>query len=146
MKNNYLDKLFDFLEKKNKRIKKVRTLGKYLFFSIVSTITDILFLFILTEFFKIFYLISAIISYFIGLLISFFGNRKYTFRKTNNKKEFHKFFDFLLISIIDVLLTIILIKYLTETIGLWYIVSKIIVVILIFFLKFFAHKKIAFKN
>lgn len=142
---NYLDIIFDYLEDKNKNFSKIRTLGKYSFFSVIATIIDIISLYILTEFIGVFYLISVKISYFFGMMVAFFGNKKYTFKKTN-KKSYHQFIDFLVISIIDLCLHVIFVKLLTEYLGMWYIFSKIITVIIIFIGKYFMHKKIAFKN
>ncbi|MCK9292867.1 MAG: GtrA family protein [archaeon] len=145
MGKNYLDRVFDFLETKNKNFRNLRKFGKYSFFSVVATITDIIILFILTEFIGIYYLLSVKISYVGGMLVAFFGNKKYTFDK-NKKKNLHKFIDFVIISVIDLMLNIILIKILTEYFSVWYIFSKIIVVFIIFIAKYYTHKKIAFNN
>ena len=88
---------------------------------------------------------SVKISYVGGMLVAFFGNKKYTFDK-NKKKNLHKFIDFVIISVIDLMLNIILIKILTEYFSVWYIFSKIIVVFIIFIAKYYTHKKIAFNN
>jgi len=145
MKENLLDKIFNFLESKNKHFKKLRTIGKYTFFSVIATLTDLLALFVLTEFFNIYYLISVKISYFIGMIVAFFGNKKYTFKKTN-KKSAHQFLDFFIISVIDLCLNVIIIKIFTEYLGIWYILSKIITVIIIFIGKYYLHKEIAYNN
>ncbi|NCP71932.1 GtrA family protein [archaeon] len=145
MTNNILDKTFDFLEKRNKHFKKIRTIGKYTIFSVIATLTDLLFLYVFTEFIGLFYLVSVKLSYFIGMIVAFFGNKQYTFKKTN-KRSYHQFIDFFIISVIDLCMNVILIKLLTEYLGVWYILSKIITVIIIFFGKYLLHKKIAFKN
>lgn len=142
---NYLDMLFDYLEDKNKHLKKIRTFGKYSIFSVIATLTDLLFLYILTEFVGIYYLFSVKLSYIAGMFVAFFGNKKFTFKKTE-KKTTHQFIDFLVISIIDICMHVIFVKILTEYLGLWYIFSKILTVIIIFVGKYFLHKKIAFRN
>ncbi|MDD4050160.1 MAG: GtrA family protein [Candidatus ainarchaeum sp.] len=146
MTNNILDKLFDFLEKINPVFKKIRTIGKYTFFSVIATIADIVSLYIFTEFIGIFYLLSVKLSYLVGMFIAFFGNKKYTFKENKIKTSTHKFIDFLIISVIDLCMHVIFIKILTEYLGLWYIFSKIITVAFIFFIKYYMHKKIAFNN
>jgi len=146
MKSNYLDKLFDLLEKMHPIFKKLRNIGKYTFFSVIATIADIVSLYILTEFIGVFYLLSVKLSYFVGMLITFFGNKKYTFKNNKIKTSTHKFIDFLVISVIDLCMHVIFIKILTEYLGVWYIFSKIITVVIIFFVKYYMHKKIAFRN
>ncbi len=146
MKSNYLDKLFDFLEKISPIFKRVRTIGKYSFFSVIATIADIVSLYVLTEFIGIFYLLSVKLSYLVGMLIAFFGNKKYTFKENKIKTSTHKFIDFLIISVIDLCMHVIFVKILTEYLGVWYIFSKIITVMVIFFVKYYMHKKIAFNN
>jgi putative flippase GtrA len=141
-----IDKIFDYLEEKNKIFEKFRKITKYFFISVIATVTDIIFLYIFTEIINIFYLLSAIFSYIIGMFIAYLGNRKYTFKNNKNKKEIHKFIDFSVISIIGLVLNIILLKIFTEDFGIWYIYSKIIAVILIFFIKYIGHKKIVFNN
>lgn len=141
-----IDKIFNYLEKKNKIFEKFRKITKYFFISLIATITDIIFLYFFTEIINLFYLVSATISYIIGMFIAFAGNRKYTFENKRNKQEVHKFIDFSVISIIGLVLNIILLKVFTEDFGIWYIYSKIIAVILIFFIKYIAHKKIVFNN
>ena len=145
MKKNIIEKTLDFLESKHKIFKKIRTIGKYSFFSVIATLVDLIFLFIFTEFFKIFYLISVKLSYFMGMLVSFFGNKEYTFKKTK-KNDYHKFLDFIFISIIDLCFNVIFIKIFTEYLGLWYILSKILTVIIIFIGKYYLLKKIVFNN
>ncbi|MDD3178563.1 MAG: GtrA family protein [Candidatus ainarchaeum sp.] len=146
MKQNILDKIFDILEKHFKFFKHFRKIGKYLFFSVIATLVDIVCLYIFTEFLNVFYLVSASLSYCVGMVIAFFGNKKYTFENKTDKKNITKFIEFTIISLIGLVLNIILIKIFTENLGLWYILSKIITVVIIFFAKYIAHKKIVFRN
>lgn len=146
MKQNILDKIFDILEKHFKFFRHFRKIGKYLVFSVLATLADIICLYIFTEFLQIYYLLSASLSYCIGMVIAFFGNKKYTFENKTNKKNITKFIEFTIISLIGLVLNIILIKVFTENLGLWYILSKIITVVIIFFGKYIAHKRIVFRN
>jgi putative flippase GtrA len=141
----YIDKTIDYFSKYIPIIKKFRKISKYLFFSIMATIADIIVLYLLTNFVGIYYLISASISYIIGMIIAFFGNLKYTFKRNHNKKVYNQFISFTIISLIGLVLNLVLMKLFTDYIGIWYIYSKIIAVLIIFFIKYFAHKKFVFE-
>ena len=116
-----------------------------MFFSIIATLTDILILYILTSVFGIYYLVSATISYLVGMVIAFYGNLKYTFERNNNKKVHNQFINFTIISLVGLILNLVFIKIFTDNLHIWYIYSKIIAVVIIFFIKYFTHKKIVFE-
>lgn len=141
-----INNIFEKIEKRIPLFKKTKKIRSYFIFSVISTIVDLVLLFILTEFFKIFYLTSVIISYCSGIFISFYGNLKHTFENKSKKNNVHKFLDFFIISIIGLILNVIIIKVLTEDFGIWYMFSKIITLAIVFFIKYFAHKKIVFNN
>jgi len=140
-----IDKIIDYFSKYLPFLKNLKKISKYLFFSIIATLTDILILYILTSIFGIYYLVSATISYIIGMFIAFYGNLKYTFERNHNKKVYNQFINFTIISLVGLILNLFFIKVLTNNFGIWYIYSKIIAVVIIFFIKYFTHKKIVFE-
>jgi len=140
-----IDRIIDYFSKYIPFLKKFKKISKYLFFSIIATITDILILYILTSIFGIYYLVSATISYIVGMFIAFYGNLKYTFERNYNKKIHHQFINFTIISLAGLILNLVFIKILTNNFGIWYIYSKIIAVVIIFFIKYIFHKKIVFE-
>jgi dolichol-phosphate mannosyltransferase len=80
MSSNFiLNKIWTFKENIRLGIKK-----KYLQFSLISILAllvNLLFLYIFTEFFGIYYIISQILGIGISLIINFLGNKLWTFRK-----------------------------------------------------------------
>lgn len=77
--NFFLNKIWTFKEKMRTEVKK-----KYTQFALVSVSAlaiNILFLYIFTEFLKIYYLISQVLSIFIAFTINFLGNKIFTFSK-----------------------------------------------------------------
>ena len=79
------------------------------------------------------------------MIIAFFGNLKYTFKRNYNKKVHNQFINFTIISLVGLILNLVFIKVLTDNLSIWYIYSKIIAIVIIFFIKYFAHKKIVFE-
>lgn len=77
--NFFLNKIWTFKERVKESI-----LNKYLLFlsvSITALIVNLFFLYILTEFLGIYYIISQFVSIGIALMINFLGNKIWTFRK-----------------------------------------------------------------
>lgn len=77
--NFILNKIWTFKEEI-----KHKFLGKYLKFFLVSVIAllvNLLFLYLFTEFFKIYYMVSQVLAIGIALIINFLGNKIWTFRK-----------------------------------------------------------------
>ncbi len=79
--NFFLNKIWTFNEKVKSKI-----LKKYFDFFLVSTFAlfiNIVFLYVLTEFFGIHYLISQFVSIGFGLVANFAGNKIWTFSRSN---------------------------------------------------------------
>jgi dolichol-phosphate mannosyltransferase len=77
--NFFLNKIWTFKENLMSSIK-----SKYLQFSLVSVtalLVNLLFLYVFTEIFRIYYIISQILAIGIALIINFLGNKIWTFSK-----------------------------------------------------------------
>jgi dolichol-phosphate mannosyltransferase len=76
--NFFLNKVFTFGERLRHR-----AAGKYVRFLAVSVLglsVNLAFLFLLTEFFRVYYLLSQVISIALALAVNFLGNKKWTFK------------------------------------------------------------------
>ncbi len=140
----WIDKLFDFLTKYMPFLERFRVMGKYLFFSVVATIGDIVLLYVLTDFFYVYYLLSSIISYCFGIIINFSGQKRYTFK--NKGRTLPQFISFVIISLIGLALNIGILKLLVDVFGVWYIYAKIISIAIVFFWNFIINKTITFSR
>jgi len=140
----WIDKFFNYIIKYVPFLERFRLITKYLFFSIIATIADVLILYALTDFLHIYYLLSATISYSFGILINFYGQKKYTF-KDRSKKLFKQFLSFTIISLIGLILNIGVLKLFVDAFGIWYIYAKIISIAIVFFWNFFINKIITFR-
>ena len=80
--NNYiLNKIWTFKENIEERL--IRKYFKYTIICLISLIVNISILFILVEFFGIWYIFAEIVAIMGGFLFNFIGNKLWTFRKNN---------------------------------------------------------------
>jgi len=80
--NNYiLNKLWTFQEKIQERI--ISKYIKYTLICLISLIVNLFILFILVEFYGIWYILSELIAIMGSFLVNFIGNKFLTFKKTD---------------------------------------------------------------
>ena len=109
-------------------------------------VVDFTTLYILTEFAGLFYILSASISFMIGLVFSYTLSVIWVFNHRNVKEKSREFTLFLLIGVIGLILNALLIGSLTELIGINYLGSKVIAATFIFFFNFSARKFFLFSE
>lgn len=106
---------------------------------------DLLFLYLLVEYFHIYYLMATTISFSIITFAGFFIQKKFTFRDKSGIYVKQIIF-FALISIIGLLLNTFFMYIFTSLLGLWYIFSNIITKMVVLSWNYFGNKYITFKN
>jgi len=110
----------------------------------ISFIVLIVMTYLLTEVVGLWYLVSYGISIFISWTISFYLNYKFTFNyKGDNIFSIYK--KFILLYILTGGLNFILVYFLTDYFGLYYLTSIIIVAFFIIISTFYINKNIIFK-
>lgn len=118
--------------------------AKYFFASGIALVVDMATLFVLTEYFHIYYLLSATISFLFGIAITYVLSKLYIFSKTNINNKAAEFSVFLIIGIIGLLLNNLFLYVFTEYFGVYYMFSKCFAVIVTYLWNFFARKKFIF--
>jgi len=119
-------------------------LFRYIFVGGAAFLVDFTSLFILTQYFGIFYLISAAVAFILGLIANYFLSVKWVF---NNRKLENRSFEFGVFAIIGMAglgLNEFLIWFFTQDIQIFYLFSKILAAVIILFWNFFARKFILF--
>jgi putative flippase GtrA len=119
-------------------------LFRYILVGGVAFLVDFTSLFILTEYFGIFYLISAALAFILGLTANYFLSVRWVF---NNRKLENRNFEFGIFAIIGMVglgLNEILIWFFTQDIQIFYLYSKILAAVVILLWNFFARKFILF--
>ena len=107
---------------------------------------DTLVLFLLTKYAGLYYLLSSIIGFCVGLLISYFLNVIWVFHKRKIKSKRLEFVIFLIISLIGLALNSFFMWIFTSVMLIYYIYSKIITTIIVFVWNFIAKKKSLFSK
>ena len=119
-------------------------LFRYTFVGGIAFIFDFVTLYVLTEYFNIYYLVSAAIAFLLGLTINYFLSVKWVFQKRSTKSKYVEFVVFSLIGIVGLALNEMIIWFFTESINIHYLQSKLISVILVYLWNFFIRKILLF--
>jgi len=113
---------------------------RYVFVGGTAFIVDFLSLFILTDYFGIYYIISAALAFILGLVTNYLLSIRWVFNQRNINNKTIEFTLFAVIGIIGLVLNELFIWFFTSELGFYYMISKIITAIIILFWNFFARK------
>lgn len=117
---------------------------KYVFVGGIAYFVDFVTLFMLTEFFKVFYLISAAFGFIFGLIVNYALSISWVFSKRASNDKRVEFLIFSIIGLIGLGLNELIIWFFTEEVHCHYLLSKVVSTIVVFLWNFFARKKILF--
>ena len=117
---------------------------RYTFIGGLAYIVDFGSLFILTEFFNIYYLTSAAIAFTFGLIINFSLSIVWVFNKRRLNNKWVEFAIYVIIGIVGLGFNELFIWFFTGYLFFHYLVSKIISTVFIYLWNFFARKYILF--
>jgi len=118
---------------------------KYILVGFLGTGLDFLLLYSLVEYLHLFYLIAAVGSIAIVLWISFTCNKYWTFRD-GRKKYLGQFLKYVLTHALGNGINLIILVFLVEVFGLWYILAKIFATAVSAIFNFFITKKWVFSQ
>lgn len=109
-------------------------------------IFDIGILYILTEYFDVYYLFSAAIAFAIALSIDYYITIIWVFNKRTIDSRYIELLIFATIGLTGLLLNVFIIWFFTEITNIYYIFSKLISSFLIYLWNFFARKLILYNK
>ena len=113
----------------------------------IFAIFNIAVLYILTDLFGIYYIASSIIAFFLGSTGNFLLNKKWTFKEKIRHEDFlKKYTKAMTVNISSLFITLLLLALLTEALGLYYLISQTIAMVVAFFVNFIGNKKLVFTN
>jgi len=123
---------------------KYKTKLKYISLTFFGEIVDFLFLFILTSFLNVYYLLSTIIAYVAGMFVNFNLHKNYTFKYNtpNFWKNLFSFLKYTMISITGLVVTVILMGVFVEFIGMHYLLARLIAGMIAFSINYYGHSNI----
>ena len=101
---------------------------------------DFFFLYFFSDICGIYYLVSAVLSFIISVLVNYIMSTKWVFNQDNIENKVLEFNLFILISTIGLVFTEILLYLFTDVFGIYYLISKIISAIIVLFWNFIARR------
>jgi putative flippase GtrA len=119
-------------------------LFRYILVGGVAFLVDFTSLFILTQYFGIFYLISAALAFILGLAVNYLLSVRWVFNNRKLERRSFEFGIFVIIGIVGLGLNEFFIWFFTQDIQIFYLYSKILAAVIILFWNFFARKFILF--
>lgn len=121
-------------------------LFRYLFVAGAAFTVDFGLLILFTQLVGVNYLIAATMSFCVGVVVNFSLSVKWIFPKSKFTKLHHEFAGVMFIAIIGLVLNDLILWSLTSKLGIFYLYSKLIATILIFFWNFFIRKSLLYKK
>lgn len=122
----------------------IRLFLRYVVFAGFATLVDLGILFALTEWAGLWYFYSAAISYIVGMLTNYTLNKYLNF-KNKSKKIIQQFGLFALVALVGLGFNQLILYFLVEAVGLWYMLAKCLAVLAVMFWSFYGHKKLTFR-
>lgn len=121
-------------------------LFRYFFVGGFAFIVDWGSLYVLTEFFEIYYLISAAISFVLGLFVNYFISIIWVFGNSTVSNRWIEFLIFTIIGIIGLALNEVIMYLGSNVLELYFMFSKLCSTGIVFFWNFYARKIILYKH
>ena len=120
-------------------------LFRYGFVGGAAFLVDYGVLVLLTEVFGMHYLLSATISFILGLITNYLLSVVWVFDNRTLGNRWAEFTVFAIIGVIGLGLNALIMYVCTDKMGIHYMISKIISTVIVFFWNFFARKIVLFK-
>ena len=120
-------------------------LFRYGFVGGAAFLVDYGVLVLLTEVFGMHYLLSATISFILGLVTNYLFSVVWVFNNRTLGNRWAEFTVFAIIGVIGLGLNALIMYVCTDKMGIHYMISKIISTVIVFFWNFFARKVVLFK-
>jgi len=118
---------------------------RYGFVAVAAFIVDFGLLFVFTHYLKIYYLVSATMSFLISLVLNYCLSTMWVFSHSSRKRSAEVSI-FFVINMVGLVLNTVIIWGATSMFGLYYLYSKLVAVAIVFFWSFFARRYFIFKK
>lgn len=118
---------------------------RYGIVAVTAFIIDFGLLYIFTAYCHIFYLLSSILSFSISLVANYFLSVAWVFSRSAYRRSV-EVTAFIIIGVIGLGLNTLIIWFCTSKLGIYYLVSKLIAVAIVFFWSFAARRYFLFRK
>ena len=113
---------------------------KFAFVGVINTLINMGVLYILVNYFSVYYMVAAILAFLVAVTNSFIMNTLWTFKSDIADKTHSKLSKFFLISTIAALFNLLFLYIFTEFLGIWYMLSQLFAIVLTLLINFIGNK------
>ncbi len=139
----YLENLITYLPYKKETISEF---FKFACVGLIGTFVNIIILYSFTEYFGIYYIMSAFIAFVVAVTVNFILNKIWTFREEFNHDFFKKYIRFFSVSLIALSINIFFLYIFTEFFKVYYIISQVIAIGVSLIINFIGNKIWTFRK
>src|SRR3989344_967738 len=133
----YLQNLLGYLPYKKKIMLEF---FKFCLVGLIGTFINIFILYILTEYFYLYYIISALFAFIVAVTANFIFNKIWTFGEKIHERMLKKYVHFFLVSLTALSVNLFFLYIFTEFLGIYYIVSQIMAIGIALMVNFIGNK------
>ena len=112
----------------------------------LAVLANLLLLFLLTEYFRVHYLYSAMLSFSAGFLVTFFLQKFWTFRDNDRSKTTTQMTLTFAVAAINLFLNTFLMFVFVEEVHLWYMLAQALASLLLSIETYFLYKNVIFRR
>jgi len=131
-------RVYDFVFQRKK-------IAKYLFSGGMATATNLLVLYVLTNFFGVYYLLSSIFAFIVSIGVSFNMQKFWAFEDSSKDDVQAQFILYSLVVLANLALNTVLVYALVQWLSIWYLLAQLLGGIVIAVVGFFAYRNVVFK-
>lgn len=113
---------------------------RYIFVGGIAAVVNVGMLYVFTDIFNFFYVISNVLSFILGLIVNYLLSKKFVFQEETSISQTKEFVIYAIIGVIGLGIDTLLVWVFTEFICLYYMISKIISTLIVFIWNFGARK------
>ncbi|MDP3957998.1 MAG: GtrA family protein [bacterium] len=118
---------------------------KYVISGGAATLANLLVLYTLAEYARLYYLIASVIAFIVSIAVSFSMQKFWTFRDKTTEGVHIQFFWYLLVVLGNLALNTLLVYALVEWLSVWYVLSQFLAGVVIAVIGFFAYRNFVFR-
>ena len=119
---------------------------RYLFSGGTGFVVNVVILYVMTDVFGIWYVISGAVAFVVSITASFLLHRIVTFNYDKDGTVHGQYSGFFVVSLINLLINEIILVFFVEVLGLWYIIAQTIASIVIAILGYFVYRHVIFRE
>jgi len=139
----FLENLMKYLPYKRKVIFEF---VKFTCVGLIGTLVNIFILYLLTDHYNVYFMLSAVVAFGVAVTINYILNKIWTFSENFNFNLINKYFNYIIVSLIALIVNLFFLYLLTKYFKIYYILSQIISIGLSLIINFIGNKIWTFRK